>query len=265
MKLEKILFFPILLGVSLMQPACDAIDEADRLIEVEQVPAAKCVLIEDFTGQNCVNCPNAALEAIALQNQYGTDKVIVVSIHAGAFALAPERGGLKTELGEKYMNYWKVESFPTGIIDRKSGLSEYSFWGNWVRQFIGTTAPADLSVQYEYDEKSRTLHLTTEVRGVETCSGKLQLWLVESNIVARQKMPDGSTNKTYLHQHVFRDAVNGDWGENLSVLKGEIKELTHQYTLPETWLPENISVIGFLYNDSEVLQSTQTHLHPNKE
>ena len=40
----------------------------------------KKVLIEDFTGHRCPNCPSAAAELEALENAYG-DRVIGIAIH----------------------------------------------------------------------------------------------------------------------------------------------------------------------------------------
>ena len=42
---------------SLALSACDYIAEDERLIEVEAAQAKRVVLLEDFTGQLCVNCP----------------------------------------------------------------------------------------------------------------------------------------------------------------------------------------------------------------
>ena len=45
----------------------------------------KKVLIEEFTGHRCTNCPAAAKEISAIQNIYG-DQVIAIAIHpSGGF------------------------------------------------------------------------------------------------------------------------------------------------------------------------------------
>jgi hypothetical protein len=46
--------------------ACENISESERLLEVEGVNAQRVVLLEDYTGQACVNCPEAHKEATAL-------------------------------------------------------------------------------------------------------------------------------------------------------------------------------------------------------
>lgn len=100
----------------------DSIAEEDRLIYEAPPVVNRSVLIEDFTGQRCVNCPNAADEIHSLQQEYGEDMIIAVGIHGGPMAVwpNPERGivGLATETGDNYNTYWKVEQWPMGMVNR---------------------------------------------------------------------------------------------------------------------------------------------------
>ena len=90
--------------------ACSHIDEADRLIYVKPAVAQRCVLLEDFTGQRCINCPMANDEIHALQEQYGADTVIAVAIHSGplGFHTNAKFVGLSTETGDEYYNHWNL-------------------------------------------------------------------------------------------------------------------------------------------------------------
>lgn len=233
--------------------SCDNISENDRFIEVEQVKANKCVLLEDYTGQRCINCPSAANEAASLKEQYG-DKFIVVSIHAGGYALPT----LSTPVGEEYDKHFAIESYPTGIIDRKSILTAYQQWGASVRERVQVEPPVDITLGTTYDNEIREVTINSRIRGVkQVSSAKLQLWLVESGIKAVQLMPDGSTNPNYIHNHVLRDAVNGTWGEDVSVQIGEEKDFIHTYTLKEKWIPENMDVVAFVYTSNEILQAQE--------
>lgn len=93
-----------------------------------------------------------------------------------------------------------------------------------------------------------------------TIEGKLQVWLTEDNIIAFQKMPDGTTNTGYIHNHVLRDAVNGTWGEEVSVSEGEVTELEYSYQPLEAWKTEDLAVVAFVYNDDGVAQVTRKKL-----
>ena len=60
-----------IIGVlALLAVSCSHISEDERLIYVKPAQAARCILIEDFTGQRCVNCPAATAEISKLQQQY---------------------------------------------------------------------------------------------------------------------------------------------------------------------------------------------------
>lgn len=237
--------------------ACSNIDEDDRLIEVEPIEVAKRVLIEDFTGQRCKNCPEAAIVLENLQEQYGADNVIAVGIHSGPFAkteVGQQPFPLWTETGDYYYNYWNIESQPTAVIDRKAVSSTYQSWGTIVREALQESAPFELDATTSYDEATRTVTINVNAKGVLDVTGKLQLWLTEDNITNIQYMQDGSINTQYVHNHVFRTAVNGQDGEDFSVAWDEEKTVTSTYVLDEAWKAENMSVVAFVYNNSGVQQ-----------
>ena len=98
------------LFTALLLSACSQIDESERFIYVEPSGVARAVLIEDFTGQRCINCPTAASEIERLQKEYGEENVIAVSIHSGPLAVFSNEKvkGLRTELGDTYYSHWNI-------------------------------------------------------------------------------------------------------------------------------------------------------------
>ena len=60
-----------ILLTAVFMTACSNIDEDERLIYVKPAAVERSVLLEDFTGQRCVNCPLAADEIAKLHEQYG--------------------------------------------------------------------------------------------------------------------------------------------------------------------------------------------------
>ena len=91
------------------------------------------------------------------------------------------------------------------------------------------------------------------------------MWLIEDGIVALQMMPDGSSNDDYVHNHVFRAAVNGTWGEDVTVKEGEATNKQYTYTLPENWNAENVSVVAFVYSDNGVEQTVKKAIVAKQE
>lgn len=259
----KIKAYLALLLTALLMVACSHIDEDEQLIYVKPAPVERCVLIEDFTGQRCVNCPNAAEEIEKLIEQYG-DAIIAVSIHSGplGFHTNPRFLGLATDVGDDYYNHWNLEFQPVGLIDR-GAPAEYTAWGTLIRQELQKTAPVDIDLMVNPSDDNQ-IDIYTEIQGVDgNTQGKLQLWIVEDDITAFQMMPDGTMNTNYLHQHVFRAAVNGEWGEDVEVQEGYSVSNNHLITLSDDWKAENLYVIAFVYNDSGVLQVTKTKLLNN--
>ena len=60
-----------LFAAVMLLASCDNISEDERFIYVKPADVKRRVLIEDFTGQRCVNCPAAHEEIDRLQEQYG--------------------------------------------------------------------------------------------------------------------------------------------------------------------------------------------------
>lgn len=241
-------------AVALTLTACDEVGEGERFEPVD-FEARKNVLIEDFTGQRCINCPLAAEALVSIQELYGSDHVIAVSIHGGDFAVSTPPNGLATPTGEEYVSNWSVESFPSGLVDRVGGLREFTSWSAGVITRLQMEPAVDIDVENSYDPTNRELSINVSATGNEEVSGKLSVWLVESNIVAPQIMPNGEYNLQYVHNHVFRTSVNGTWGEDVTIAEGETETKSYTVTLDSTWKAENMAIVAFISNDDDgVLQ-----------
>lgn len=89
-----------LLAAAVLLAGCDPVASDDRFIEVPAATVQRNVLIEDFTGQRCIFCPDASDAIAQLQARYSDDKLIAVAIHAGPLALKSKSGftGLRTDV-----------------------------------------------------------------------------------------------------------------------------------------------------------------------
>ena len=268
MKFSRIFLLSALAAIGFT--ACDNVDEANRFDGPISVEGKKNVLIEDFTGQKCSNCPLAADKVAELQGIYGHDRVIAVSIHGGGLSVSEESNpkvGLANAQGNAYNTYWGVESWPSGLIDRSSGLLDYMSWQAEVIKRFMQDVKADINISaLTYDEASRQLSFDVEVENLDaaTVSGKLQVWLTENNIVRSQTLPaevGGGTDRNYVHKHVFRASVNDPFGDAVTVSAGETHKQTFTYTLKDNWVAENMAVVAFIYNDADgVMQVTERAL-----
>lgn len=244
-------------AVAITLGSCSNIDEDERLIEVDTPQANRAVLIEDFTGQWCPNCPNASDEIESLTQTYGSDKIIAVAIHCGPQGFqggTDDMPGLKTDLCQEYYDRFGIEYQPQGKVDR-GGNQAYTDWASSVRSELQKPALIDINVENSYASDTRKLSIKVDmesIKGIDNVSGKLQVWLIEDNIRSIQVMPDGSYNNNYTHQHVLRDAVNGTWGEAFTMEEGTKVEKEYEYDIPSNWKAENIHVVSFTYDNGGV-------------
>ena len=240
--------------ISLFALACDHIDENERLIYVEPETVQRTVLLEDFTGQQCVNCPKGTEVIEQLQQAYG-DGIIAVGIHGGplGFKGNAKTLGLATDLGDEYYHHWNLEYQPVGLVDRH-GAVNYTDWMTKVREEIAKTSSVSMALDATLSGDQLTIRVkATSLDG--TFDGKLQVWVLEDSITATQKMPDNTSNKEYVHNHVLRTAVNGTWGEAVTLAANEPKTLTYQQPVDATWNAAHLSIVAFVYNDNGVEQA----------
>ena len=264
MKLKNIFRGALCAVIALAATACSNIDEDERLIYVKPTEVGRTVLIEDFTGQRCIFCPKGTEAIEGIVEAYGSDNVIAVAIHSGplGFSGSSKAIGLMTETGEEYYKHWDSAnklSQPWALFNRNAAPNtDYNTWSSYVAGVISQKAKLSINIENSYDESTRTLTTNIDNFGTDgTTTGKLQVWLIEDNIVALQLMPDGSANAQYVHNHVFRAAVNGTWGEAVRVSEGEKASKQYTYTLPEDWNAKNVSVVAFVYNDTGVEQAAK--------
>lgn len=267
MKIKNLFLGVVTAAMAMAAASCSNIDEGDRLIYVKPAEVGRAILIEDFTGQRCINCPTGTEIINSIVETYGEDNVIAVGIHSGplGFAGNSKTVGLMTDTGNEYYTRWDKENKmgqPWVIFNRKTSPdSHYNNWAAMVGTIISEKANLSVKIANAYDAATRTLTTTVGADGVNgIVNGKLQVWIVEDGVPALQMMPDGSANKEYIHNHVFRAAVNGTWGEDVTVKEGETTTKQYQYKLPETWNADNIAVVAFVYNDGGVENVAKKHL-----
>ena len=269
MNIKHIAKGSLLALAAVVAASCSNISENERLIYVEpETPepteVAQNVLIEDFTGQRCPNCPDGTETINDIVKSYGEDRVIAVGIHSGplGFSGNAKYEGLMTDEGNEYYNRWDSEKKlgqPWVIFNRSTSPNENrTTWLSAVRSLMANKAPMSMDIANSYDAASRKLTVDVTMTGATGDSqGKLQVWLIEDGIVSIQTMGDGKNNPQYVHNHVFRTSVNGTWGEDVAVKMAEAAKKQYTYTISDKWKADKMAVVAFVYNDSGVLQVTK--------
>ena len=254
--------FNIFLCLPMLFSCSDVIPEDERYEELPSVEVKRNILLEDFTGQFCSNCPDAHQIISDLQELYGSH-VVAVAIHAGHFGIAegstPNIVGLMQPDGNTYATHWGVEAYPMGIINRTSGLLKHTEWAAYARQALAEEAMVDIQLNCKITDDSTKIYISTVISSnMEVKGNKLQLWITESNIKTVQQH-GASLDFNYQHNHVYRASVNGLWGEEINIPYSNI----HDMPLHENWNIENLSVVAFVYNDTNgVIAVTEQHNIP---
>ncbi|MDP4282340.1 MAG: hypothetical protein Q8867_09360, partial [Bacteroidota bacterium] len=117
---------PVFLFISfaaLLLWSCDKVKEpyfTQKGTGTDTSTVNRTVLLEDYTGHKCVNCPTAAVTAHTLEEMYNGN-LIILAVHAGYFAI-PGSGNyaldLRSATGEDWYSTFGVTSNPIGMINR---------------------------------------------------------------------------------------------------------------------------------------------------
>jgi len=277
------LFGILMVFVALGMFSCDKIEPPYKQSggEVGDGTTRK-VLLEDYTGHTCVNCPSAAKVALELKEIYG-ENIILMGVHAGFFAMpqvSPFLMDLRTEAGETWDTFFGISlaGNPKGMINRTSTGGIYYYnkgeWSSKVASIIEDKARAKLAIDVAYNNTSRKLELKVTAEFLKTLSGaaKLQVLILEDSIVGAQRNNDVNIGppviEDYVHRHVLRGDINGSWGEQIGSNSGEtvgsVIEKTYSYDVNPEWVDKHCSIIAYLYYAAgyEIIQVEEAHLIP---
>lgn len=243
--------------------ACDQVKEDERFIELPPVEAQRVVLLEEFTGQKCVNCPDAHRVIESLEEKYG-ENLVVVSIHGGgdAFSYSEDKVsfGLRNEQGQAYCDAYGIAALPAGVVNRASGVQTYDKWETSIRAELARPSNIEIEVASEVNADATAADITVTVTPFANVTARLQVWAIESGIVARQTSTEG-TIKDYVHNNVFRAAVNGPSGEPVILVIREPVTLEYKLPIKEKWEPSNMDIAAFVFTPSDgVLQVAKAPL-----
>lgn len=197
------------------------------------------VLLEEFTGMNCGNCPRGHKKAhdLLLAQPHN---VFVIANHSGHYSnAASDQPNYQTEDGSAINQVFNITSYPCGTINRALKneniqiLSTFS-WIEESRKVSKVDAKVNLWMESTLDMQSRILTVKIEgyVRdGIEQDSLLVNVALTQNNIVGPQA--GGGKGSNYVHQHMLRDMITPTWGDVFKNLTpGSFFSKTYTYDVP---------------------------------
>lgn len=254
--------------------SCDYI-EAPYTEDIVAPPlTTRKVLLEDYTGHKCPNCPYAAKELDTIVRYLYPDRVVAIALHVSDQFASPSPGlfyyDFRTVVGTAYDDYFEISQsgLPKGMVNREGFPTQnqrknYTQWTSLVNIELQKPPQADIAITTSYDSTSRTISATLKSKFLLDAQGDfyLSVLYVEDSIVQPQVYPGNTYKADYTHNHVLRGSLNGTWGEVIAVNPLAFDESTKSYStviLPDA-VAKNCRVVAYIYNNTtkEVIQADE--------
>lgn len=227
----------------------------------------KKVLVENFTGQTCGNCPtgHANMKAALAGME---DEFIQVAHHSG---YNPDAFTMNEDIS--YMWFYGGSTYaPAAMFNRApyaDGLASVVFattdtrsLSSAVKAFREVPPYVSLQLLNRFDEATREGDITVNVHTFVVPSGAshtLNIFLVQDGLAGYQS----GAGSAYVHDHVFRGSLTGDWGVTIDLSEGRTTSRTFHYVLPEKIqssyegktefeaIPADMSLVAFVSDVAE--------------
>ncbi len=216
------------------------------------------VLLEDFTGHDCGNCPSGHLVAAGILSA-NPERVAVVAIHAGTLSEPhpPEfPGDWRTPEGIFYLlTQVGVDEMPKGRINRVPSAAtvfSYSQWVAKVNESLLVTSPLNLQMQASYHATEQQINVHVNSQWFQNVTGnyRLVILITESHIVAPQLWYGHTPQfvEDYEHEEMLRGSVSGATGLTVAdnPATGDIRTDSYTFDWNPNWLPENCEIVAFV-------------------
>ena len=215
---------------------------AQTLVSTDRQP--RNVVLEEFTGINCPNCPDGHRIAQALSDA-NPARVVLINIHQGSYS-TPGAGGpdYRTTFGDALAGQTALTGYPCGTVNRHAfaGLGMTTggtamgreSWGSAADIILSDSTPVNIGIQSELDTVSRILTVTVELyytSGSAVSSNYINVALLQNNVFGPQA--SGGAGNNYRHMHMLRHLLTGQWGDVVTTTTlGTLVSRTYTYTVP---------------------------------
>lgn len=240
------------------------------------------VLLEEYTGFRCGNCPEATEKAHMLREKYPKN-LILLSVHAGGYAkpTLEHTYDFRTNIGTELDNFFGCSKAgnPNGMVNRygfttKSHILREGQWEFTIVSLLKNKPKLSLKLTTAYNPIYRKITAFVEIKFLEnsTPNYHLCLYIAEDSVVQYQRDDRKSPPdvEDYVHNNVLRGGITSTWGDKISDIPqqaGTIFQKQYEYVLPndKDWRPEKLKVIAFVHdkdNSFEILQVEESKLFP---
>ncbi len=247
------------------------------------------ILIEDFTGHYCNNCPGVAYAIDTMKSNIGK-QVIPVALHVDdnyaspVSAKAPKyQTDFRTPGGTDIYNNFSsgIVGLPAVFLNRKDSLTltpgrlqiYNSNLSPNTRSFLNDSPKVRIQTKSTFDNSTNRVCSYAEVEILDNLSDdhSLVFYLLEDSVVDWQLYNGNGGNPVYggagdipnyVHKHVLRRCMNGWQGTQIitggSVSVGDkIVEGSTFVVTDGSWRTNHLEIVAFVYNNvtKEVIQA----------
>ncbi|SEA48879.1 Omp28-related outer membrane protein [Bizionia paragorgiae] len=207
----------------------------------------KKVLLEDFTGTWCPNCPPAAASVSNVTSSYSN--VFGVGYHDGVSGYPDPMEIPETAF---WASYYNVTGFPTVYVNGPD--TRWDFPGiAQINSELAEKATTGLSIDSEIVGGLLNLEVKVAFNQIPSEEVKLMLYLVEDNVTTSSPQAGSNQGANYVHKDVLRKVYSDQLGD---VIPAGSISLSSDYTFSLTGvaLPSNINdmnqlkIIAFVRN-----------------
>ncbi|MCR5555484.1 MAG: Omp28 family outer membrane lipoprotein [Bacteroidales bacterium] len=239
------------------------------------------ILIEEYTGHRCFNCPKGHKVLNNIKSIMG-DTVVLLAIHATSLSepdtintdcnIGYHINDYRTEAGNNYAEQFVTGGIPAAVFNRTEINGIYAqnapdSWAEIVNEIERT--PADLAIQIipVFNKKQDTVFIFVKTTLLNTMNANMNLCVLlsESGIVSPQRNSDPTIGTIpdiceYTHNHMLRENISPILGSAIRISAAEESQL-NVYALPVSskWIISHCDIVAFVYDTDtqKVLQAEE--------
>jgi hypothetical protein len=217
---------------------------------VDTMPETKNVLLEEYHGMQCQWCSYGNVVATSLNSNYNPDDFVVITIHAGAYAVPNNiQPDYRTSFGDTIHDNAFVSQYPSGSINRHV-FPQYACatgytpiirdnWGYASNDLLSENSPVNIGSIANFDSLTNELVVDVELYYTDSQSVNnnfLNIAVLQDNIIGPQVDGGSSTqwtNNNYQHNNMLRYMMTGYWGDTINTIsQGTLIVKQYSWTVP---------------------------------
>lgn len=256
----------LFLSVLGLVAALNATAQTPQFVSTE--PSDRNVIIEEFTGIYCGYCPDGH-RIVREYQEANPDRVFGINIHQGPYAAM-----YSTQWGNAIANQTGLNGYPAGTVNRHrfSGTATALARNQFVsagNQIKAMSSFVNVAAQATINAATRTLTVNVEAyytADAETGMNRINVALLQDSIVGYQSgatynPAQATADGKYIHMHMLRHLLTGQWGDTIAVEEGVIPQGTlvqrsYTYEIPGYMNDaivklEHLNVVVFITKDRQ--------------